>query len=325
ESDPWSGHIALPGGRRHPEDEDLLATAMRETAEETAVPLARIGRLLGALDEVEPTNPRLPPIIIAPFVLGVAPDTTAVPDPREVEAALWVPLDALRDPGAVSETLIELESGQRRAFPSLRYGEHVIWGLTPRILPHFMRIAEERGLRGPASGGTEAALHRRPGAPHRLLRHPARHRRERALAPEHGAHRRGRVAPLQDALDARQRSFIAEPLGQRQQPFGQGADLVPGRTLLARDRVPPAEARLQPVACGAPAVLAHELQLGARSLRRRTVAVHRGQRPRELGQHRHVLDPRADVEKAELERRVARTGADVPRDGAPLPLVALLA
>src|SRR5690606_242651 len=146
ESDPWSGHIALPGGRRHPEDEDLLATAMRETAEETAVPLARIGRLLGALDEVEPTNPRLPPIIIAPFVLGVAPDTTAVPDPREVEAALWVPLDALRDPGAVSEILIELESGERRAFPSLRYGEHVIWGLTHRILTHFMRIAEECGL-----------------------------------------------------------------------------------------------------------------------------------------------------------------------------------
>ncbi len=146
ESDPWSGHIALPGGRRHPEDEDLLATAMRETAEETAVPLARTGRLLGALDEVEPSTPRLPPIIIAPFVLGVGPDTTAVPDAREVDAALWVPLDALRDPAAISEILIELEEGERRAFPSLRYGDHVIWGLTHRILTRFMRIAEECGV-----------------------------------------------------------------------------------------------------------------------------------------------------------------------------------
>lgn len=146
ESDPWSGHIALPGGRRHAEDEDLLATAMRETAEETAVPLARTGQLLGALDEVEPSTPRLPPIIIAPFVLGVAPDTTAVPDPREVEAALWVPLDALRNPDAVSEILIELEGGERRAYPSLRYGNHVIWGLTHRILTRFMRIAEECGV-----------------------------------------------------------------------------------------------------------------------------------------------------------------------------------
>ncbi len=69
-----------------------------------------------------------------------------MPDPREVDAALWVPLDALRDPGAVSEILIELEEGERRAFPSLRYGDHVIWGLTHRILTHFMGIAEECGV-----------------------------------------------------------------------------------------------------------------------------------------------------------------------------------
>lgn len=146
EGDPWSGHIALPGGRRHAEDEDLLATAMRETAEETAVPLARTGRFLGALDEVEPRTPRLPPIVIAPFVLAVGPDTTAVPDPREVDAALWVPLEALRDPAAASELLIDLEEGERRAFPSLRYGNHVIWGLTHRILLDFMDIAEECGV-----------------------------------------------------------------------------------------------------------------------------------------------------------------------------------
>jgi len=31
--DPWSGHVALPGGRRDPEDADLLDTARRETLE----------------------------------------------------------------------------------------------------------------------------------------------------------------------------------------------------------------------------------------------------------------------------------------------------
>jgi len=146
EADPWSGHIALPGGRRHTVDADLIATASRETAEETAIPLARAGRFLGALDEVEPRTPRLPPLIIAPFVFGVGPETTAVPDPREVDAALWVPLDALRDPGAVSEILIELGDGQRRLYPSLRYGAPVIWGLTHRILTQFLAIAEEIGV-----------------------------------------------------------------------------------------------------------------------------------------------------------------------------------
>src|SRR5690349_1924232 len=65
--DPWSGHMALPGGGRHAEDGDLLDTALRETLEETG---ARISRdsVLGALDHVHPRSTRLPPVIVAPFV-----------------------------------------------------------------------------------------------------------------------------------------------------------------------------------------------------------------------------------------------------------------
>ncbi|HEU4700285.1 MAG TPA: NUDIX domain-containing protein, partial [Gemmatimonadales bacterium] len=39
--DPWSGHMALPGGRHSRGDADLAATAMRETAEEVGVRLDR--------------------------------------------------------------------------------------------------------------------------------------------------------------------------------------------------------------------------------------------------------------------------------------------
>lgn len=145
ERDPWSGHMALPGGRRDFADEDLLATAFRETHEETGVPLVRTGALLGALDELHPRNPRLPRIVIAPFVVGVPAETAAAPDAREVDAALWIPLSALRDPEAVSEILIELEDG-RRAYPSLRYREYVIWGLTHRILTQFLGVAERCGV-----------------------------------------------------------------------------------------------------------------------------------------------------------------------------------
>ena len=34
EKDPWSGHIAFPGGRQEPEDQSLWHTAVRETQEE---------------------------------------------------------------------------------------------------------------------------------------------------------------------------------------------------------------------------------------------------------------------------------------------------
>lgn len=145
EADPWSGHMALPGGRRSELDRDLLATALRETEEETGVAARRVGHLLGRLDEVTPRTDRLPPIIIAPFVLGVPPDTEAFPADREVEAAVWVPLPALRAEGAVSQILIDLQEGSR-AFPSIRYRDYVIWGLTHRILTQFLTIARQAGV-----------------------------------------------------------------------------------------------------------------------------------------------------------------------------------
>jgi 8-oxo-dGTP pyrophosphatase MutT (NUDIX family) len=144
-TDPWSGHMALPGGRRDPVDRSLLETALRETREETSVDIPHAGGLLGALDEVHPQSTRLPSITIAPFVVGVHPDTRAYPDPREVAAALWVPLPALRDPGAVAEILVDLEEGSQ-AFPAFRYGPHIIWGLTHRILLQFLEVADEPGL-----------------------------------------------------------------------------------------------------------------------------------------------------------------------------------
>jgi 8-oxo-dGTP pyrophosphatase MutT (NUDIX family) len=135
--DPWSGHIALPGGRRAGSDRDLLATACRETLEEVGIPVHRIGTFLGALDEVAPASHRIPPILVAPFVLAVPADTRAVPDPREVQAAFWVPIEALRDRNAATEILVDGDGGPLR-FPSLRYEEYVIWGLTYRILQQFL-------------------------------------------------------------------------------------------------------------------------------------------------------------------------------------------
>lgn len=141
ERDPWSGHMALPGGRRSPADRDLIETAFRETEEEVGIRLHRPDCFLGALDEVAPATPRLPPIVIAPFVAVVPESTTTQPDPREVEFTVWVPVASLREPGAAGEILIHFEGGSR-PFPSLTYGEHVIWGLTLRILTQFLSLLQ---------------------------------------------------------------------------------------------------------------------------------------------------------------------------------------
>ena len=37
--DPWSGHFSFPGGRSEKKDNNLLSTCIRETREETGIPL----------------------------------------------------------------------------------------------------------------------------------------------------------------------------------------------------------------------------------------------------------------------------------------------
>jgi 8-oxo-dGTP pyrophosphatase MutT (NUDIX family) len=142
--DPWSGHIAFPGGRRADVDTSLAHTALRETEEETGLDLSGSGRILGRLDEMR-TSSRLPPLLIAPWV-AAAPDSTELRlDAREVVDAAWVPLTALRDPGAVSELRFERD-GQIFVFPTLNYRDFVIWGLTHRILEQFLERAADAGL-----------------------------------------------------------------------------------------------------------------------------------------------------------------------------------
>lgn len=140
--DPWSGHMALPGGRRDPSDESILHTAVRETAEETGVDLARLGVHLGSLDVVRPESAALPRMSITPHVFGVPSDAPAHVASEEVDAVHWVTIDLLRLPGTRGSVEIALPGGTR-SFPCLRVADDVVWGLTYRILDDFLRRAPE--------------------------------------------------------------------------------------------------------------------------------------------------------------------------------------
>ena len=133
--DPWSGHVAFPGGRHEPGDATLEQTAIRETWEETGIDLVRQGVMLGRLDDVEPRTPILPPLVITPYVALVAADVCLATGP-EVAEAFWVPLSALQDPQASREVVLELTGGPQ-AVPSFQHRGYTIWGLTERILREF--------------------------------------------------------------------------------------------------------------------------------------------------------------------------------------------
>ncbi len=129
--DPWSGHMALPGGRRAESDSGLAATAVRETQEEVGV-LLRPEHLIGSLDDVVPRTPVLPPIAVRPYVFSLPSRPVLVPNP-EVAATRWVDLDHLLQLGTQHTVRLDV-GGISRQVPAYQLDDAIVWGMTERII-----------------------------------------------------------------------------------------------------------------------------------------------------------------------------------------------
>jgi 8-oxo-dGTP pyrophosphatase MutT (NUDIX family) len=138
EMDPWSGHMALPGGRKDPGDTSLLETARRETLEEVDIRLGPGSEILGRLDAVSPRNPGLPPLTILPLVFSVEAGTEArVAAPLEVAEVHWVPLSHFTE--ATNRTSYRYPGAGDLRFPAWDVAGRPVWGLTHRVLSDLLR------------------------------------------------------------------------------------------------------------------------------------------------------------------------------------------
>jgi len=133
-SDPWSGHMAFPGGRRDAADENLLAAAIRETREEVGIDLKAHGTLLARLPDVPAVaRGRRLGLVIAPFVFALRGTPELSLDKEEVAEALWVPIGPLAR-GERASVYPYVHEGKTLDLPGLRVGEHIVWGLTYQML-----------------------------------------------------------------------------------------------------------------------------------------------------------------------------------------------
>jgi 8-oxo-dGTP pyrophosphatase MutT (NUDIX family) len=135
-TDPWSGHMAFPGGRVDPEDTGPQAAAERETREEVGLDLAG-AEALGRLDDLRAGIPLVAPLILSAFVYRVDERRELRPN-YEVQSAFWVPVAALLDPARH----VGWRWGPARV-PGILVGEpdrHVVWGLTYQLLDGFFRL-----------------------------------------------------------------------------------------------------------------------------------------------------------------------------------------
>ncbi len=135
--DPWSGHIALPGGHEHRDDLDLLHTARRETLEEVGLDLQG-AELIGGLDDITPM--RSSDIVVRPFVFWLG-QPAPLQLSQEIAEVLWLPLDELARPASRTTHEVDIRA-TRLKVPAYLVGERVLWGMTLRLLDDFLaRVA----------------------------------------------------------------------------------------------------------------------------------------------------------------------------------------
>lgn len=148
--DPWSGHIAFPGGRHDPGDPTLLATVIRETHEEVGIALTTEHLVARLPDVAAPSRESRGALVVTPYVFAVR-DTVALRlDPSEVADTLWVPLHDLLA-GEGRGTYQFCWDGKDYDLPCFRLdpGQRVLWGMTYKMVASMLEALDDPGVAPP--------------------------------------------------------------------------------------------------------------------------------------------------------------------------------
>jgi 8-oxo-dGTP pyrophosphatase MutT (NUDIX family) len=141
------GEISFPGGARHPEDPDLLATALRETREELGISPDEFD-VLGALP---PTHTMVSGYVIVPFVGRLRERPVLTPSPVEIAEILEVRVSSLID----VEKEVEVVGGLHPTMYVYEVDGHVVWGATGRIVHGLLEVLRRHGWAGHRARGEE--------------------------------------------------------------------------------------------------------------------------------------------------------------------------
>lgn len=131
-----AGQISLPGGSWEEQDEDHIATALRESEEEIGLHRHRVD-VLGSLGEMPlPSGFRITPVIGI-----IEAEQDFVPCPIEVADIFQAPLDLVLDTSAYRSSVMTFNDKPRRIL-ELLFEDYRIWGATAAILYHLAKEVE---------------------------------------------------------------------------------------------------------------------------------------------------------------------------------------
>lgn len=131
--DPWSGQVALPGGKWEPCDASIISTLIREVHEEVGISIDEGCEIIGALPDASPLSD--PRIRVVPFLILVS-RKPEVKLSEELSSYAWVKLKDLR----FEDVEIVMRDGSIKRANAFIYGDYIIWGLTARILKSLLEI-----------------------------------------------------------------------------------------------------------------------------------------------------------------------------------------
>ena len=137
DGDPWSGHMAFPGGHYEVSDDSLRHTAERETWEEIGLDLTGTAQYIGQIDPVR-ANPRGRDLdmIVTPFVYELTVPEVSFNPNDEVADVLWGSLREMHE--GSSHTMGEfVVGGQTVNYPGYAVDDEIVWGLTYRMIDLF--------------------------------------------------------------------------------------------------------------------------------------------------------------------------------------------
>jgi 8-oxo-dGTP pyrophosphatase MutT (NUDIX family) len=135
-NDPHSGQISFPGGKLEPNDESLLACALRETEEEVGVLPSKI-KVLGALTQlyIPVSN-----FDVYPFVGFLEEEPLFKLQESEVKSVITLPIDHFLNPENLDSTDITVRNFTMKNVPYFKAENNKIWGATAMILNEFLTI-----------------------------------------------------------------------------------------------------------------------------------------------------------------------------------------
>jgi len=141
EGDPWSGHMAFPGGRMDRTDAHGYAVAVRETEEEVGLALGPADQCIGRLTDIN-ARPHKGAfgMAVSPFVFRLEREVCFAPN-HEVAEVVWVPLEFLLDTDNRKEMVWEYK-GIKIPMPCYMYRGRRIWGLSLMMLDELMDLVE---------------------------------------------------------------------------------------------------------------------------------------------------------------------------------------